>query len=90
MQTLRTHFVYSRMAVRSTIPTRNLEWVGHFLEEVDLASFGQSDISAEFAVSAQKPAIFYEALANIDDLLRSAGIQDEPELHSFLTDTFKF
>lgn len=67
----------------------NLEWVGHFLEEVDLASFGRSDISADFAVSATEARpFFYEALANIDNLLKASGIENEPELHGFLTDTF--
>ncbi len=68
---------------------QNLQWVGHFLEEIDLASFGQSDFSANFAVPATEARpFFYEALANIDELLQAAGIADEQKLRTFLTDTF--
>jgi hypothetical protein len=67
----------------------NLDWVHHFLHEVDLASFGQSDISPDFAVPATEARpFFYAAMANIDDALRAAGIHDEVELRHLVADTF--
>lgn len=79
----------SDRAVPDPALRENLQWVGHFLEEVDLASFGQSDISADFAVPATEARpFFYEALDNIDTLLRASGIADESKLRIFLTETF--
>lgn len=67
----------------------NLDWVHHFLHEVDLTSFGQSDISPDFAVPATEARpFFYAALANIDDALRAAGINDEVELQHLVAQTF--
>lgn len=67
----------------------NLEWVGHFLQQVDLSTFGQTGISADFAIPATEARpFFYEALADIDNLLHAADIEDDAKLRSFLTDTF--
>jgi hypothetical protein len=67
----------------------NLDWVHHFLHEVDLASFGQSDISPDFAIPATEARpFFYSAVAQIDDALRASGIRDEAQLRELLANTF--
>ena len=67
----------------------NLQWVGQFLQQVDLSTFGQTGISADFAIQATEARpFFYEALASIDSLMHVSGTQTE--VSAFLNDTSAF